>query len=567
MRAALLLACACAVALPAAAQPKGKGKPKPAEKGELSGKIKATVVDVAGGRAYVEPGAKAGLRAGDTLVFAGRKYTVVAVSPANAVLELGKLPLAVGATAEAVIDPYRQPEKIEPLPRPPALASFGSLWPDALLPAASQKPKPIPLGPILRQEASRVALSLSGYGVVPLGSSEPAWVHGEVRGVLHYEPIAELPLALDADVAAGAWLGGDFDARAGSDSRPLARVRVLQAAYGNEGRFLAALGRLRYASATLGTLDGLKLSAPVAGGLSIGAFGGFVADPLSGAPSTQASRFGGELAWQDDQAEWRPRVVLGGHASRFDGALDEKRMSLFFDVNPEVGRMGAHAEVSFFDESNPWNANTTELTQAGADVAFRVGPVDLGARVAMQRPDRSRYLASFLPPEWLCIPASTAAPPQPCVGNDASYLAGADAGLALGSDVRLTGGVSGSRTEHLEHEQLSGHGNLRLERLTGTLRLDSGVSGSSGTLLETAALLVSPGVTFMDGDADASLRYRPALIRYRASTEAVLEHSVGGALWVSPTRRLDVTLDADWVTGGDFDALIVQSALVWRTGF
>lgn len=552
-------------AAPALAQPKGKPKPK-VEKAEISGKIKATVVDVAGGRAYVEPGAKAGLRAGDTIVFSGRKYSVVAVSPTNAVLELGRLPLALGATGQAIIDPYRAPAKVEPLPAPPSLASFQSVWPVAALPAASQKPRSVPLGPVFREERSRAQLSLSGYGVVPTSGGEPAWGHAEIRGVLHYEPFSELPLALDADMAAGAWLGGDFDQRTGSESRPLARVRVLQAAYGNEAAFLAALGRLRYASSTLGTLDGVKLRAPIVGGLSLGAFGGFVADPLSGAPSGQASRFGGELAWEDARAEWRPRAVVAGHASRFDGKLDERRLNLLFDLNPEFGRFGAHAEATFFDADNPWNAQTTELTAAGADFAFRAGPLDLGGRVAMQRPERSRYLASLLPPEWLCLQRVTGTTPEPCVGNDATYVAGLDAGLGL-ENVRLTGGATASRTEHIDLEQLAGYGNIRLLEVVGSMRIDTGVYGSSGTLLETAALSLGPGFGFMDGEGDLSLRYRPALIRYRASTESVLEHTVGGALWLSPSDSLDLTLDADFVTGGDFDALIVQSAVVWRTGF
>jgi len=323
---------------------------------------------------------------------------------------------------------------------------------------------------------------------------------------------------------------------------------------------------LRYASSTLGSLDGVKLRAPIFGGLSLGAFGGFVADPLSGAPAGEAARFGGELAWEDEHAAWRPRAVVGGHASRFEGELDERRVNVLFDLNPDFGRFGAHAEVGFFDEQNPWNAQPAELTGAGADVALRFGPVDLGGRVAMHRPDRSRYLASLLPPDWLCLRRATGASVEPCIGNDAVVLAGLDAGLGF-DKVRLSAGVAASRTEHVDLEQVAGHGNVRLLEIAGPLRLDTGFFGSRGTLLESAALELSPGLEVMDGDGDVALRYRPALIRYRASTRAVLEHSVGGALWLSPTGALNVSFDADYVTGGDFDALIVQSALVWRTGF
>lgn len=547
----------------AAGKAPGKGKPG---KSELSGKITVTVVDVAGGRAYVEPGADAGLRAGDSAEIEGKKYTVVAASPSNAVLELGKLSLKLGAKGLVIIDPYRQPPKIEPLPAPAPLASFRSSWAKPVLPAASQKPRPIPLGPIVRAERSRVLVGLSSYGVVPTSGDEPTWARAEARASLHYEPFVELPFAFDADLQAGAWLGGSFEDRAGSSSRPLVRVRELAAQYGSDAAFLAALGRLRYASSTLGSLDGIKLRAPLFGGLSLAAFGGFVQNPLSGAPSADASRFGGELEWQDDDAAWRPRAVVGGHASRFDGKLDERRLDFLFDLNPEFGRFGTYAEVDFFDRQNPWNASTTELSAAGADVAVRFGAVDLGARFAMQRPERSRYLASFLPPEWLCIRRATGNVPEPCIGNDAVYVAGGDVGVGV-ENLRLSGGANYSRTENTDMEQFAGYGNLRLMKVAGELRIDTGVSGSRGTLLQTAALLVSPGISFLDDRGDVSLRYRPALIRYEASTKSVLEHSAGGALFVSPGANLDVSLDADFVTGGDFDALILQSALIWRAGF
>ncbi|MBI3203219.1 MAG: hypothetical protein HYZ29_16895 [Myxococcales bacterium] len=547
------------------------GQPKPAKaprakKAEASGKIKITVVEVAGGRAYIEPGATAGLRTGDTAEVGRKKYSIVAVSPSNAVLELGKLPLETGATGWVVIDPNRAPAKVEPIEAPAPLTSFRSAWSPAQRPAASQRPKPIPLGPITRPESSHVLASLSGYGVVPTGGGEPAWGHGEARAVLHYEPLVELPLSLDVDLSAGAFTGGDFDERAGVASRPLARVRTLQAAYGNDGAFLAALGRLRYASSTLGSVDGLKLHAPLIGGLGVGAFGGFVADPFSGAPSSRVARFGAELAWEAAEAAWRPRAVIGGHASRFEERLDERRLNVLFDLNPDFGRIGTHAEVSFFDRDNEWNAEPTELSAAGADLGFRAGPVDLGGRVAMQRPERSRYLASVLPPEWLCFPRATGAAPEPCFGDEAVYVAGGDAGLTW-SNTRLSSGVSLSRTANTDLEQLAGYGNLRLSDIIGRLRVDTGVSGSRGTLLQSAALLVSPGLAFLGGAGDASLRYRPALIRYRASTQVELEHALGGALWLAAGDQLELSLDADWVTGGDLEALLVQSALVWRAGF
>ena len=561
-----LLACAllCVPSL-GSAQPKGKPKGKPKTE-ELSGKIRTKVVDVAGGRAYLEPGAKAGLRTGDTVEMAGRKYTIVAVSPSNAAVELGKYEVGLGTAGVSVIDPYRDPAKVTPLPKPASLAAYRGSWPGAELPALTQHPKPIPLGPVVREERSRVQFGLSGYAVVPTSGDAESFGRGEVRGVLHYEPIAELPMTFDADIAAESWLGGHMNARAGSASRPLLRVRMLQAAYGNDAAFLAALGRLRYASSSLGTLDGVKLRAPIVGGLSVGAFGGFVADPLSGAPSTQASRFGGEIAYEDAMAAWRPRAVVGGHVSRFEGGIDERRLNVLFDLNPEAGRIGAYAETSFFDKNNPWNAPSTELSAAGLDAAFHAGAFEVGGRVGMQRPERSRWLASFLPPEWLCIAQPTGQATEPCFGNEATYVAGIDTGLQL-DKTRITIGGTGSRTEHTDAAQVAGYGNVRLLDLIGRMRLDTGVMGSSGSLLQTAALTLSPGVTFWDGTADASVRYRPALVRYEASTEAFIEHAIGAGLSLEPTSSFDIALDGDYYTGRDLDALIVQLAMVWQAGF
>jgi hypothetical protein len=311
-------------------------------------------------------------------------------------------------------------------------------------------------------------------------------------------------------------------------------------------------------------LDGLKLRAPIAGGLSIGAFGGYVAHPLSGTLSTEASRFGGEIAWEELQGELKPRAVVGGHISRFDGAIDERRVTALIDVNPSFGRFGSWAEVSFFDRDNPWNADPTELTGAGADADVRAGIVALGARFAMQRPERSRHLASLLPPEWLCITRPSATLPEACLGGDAVYVASADAGLRF-EKTSLTIGATGTRTENANAENVGGFGNVRVLDLVGPVRLDAGAMLSRGSLLDTAAFTLSPGVELFEGDGDLALRWRPALVRFRADTETRTEHTVGGAFFWSPSAALDLLMDADYVTGLGFDAFVLQGALVWRT--
>jgi hypothetical protein len=219
--------------------------------------------------------------------------------------------------------------------------------------------------------------------------------------------------------------------------------------------------------------------------------------------------------------------------------------------------------VSFFDRDNPWNADPTELSGAGADADVRAGMLAFGARVAMQRPERSRYLASLLPPEWLCITRPSPTLPEACLGGDAVYVASADAGLRF-EKTSLTIGATGTRTENANVENAGGFGNVRLLDLVGNLRLDAGAMVSRGSLLDTAALSVSPGVEVFEGDGDVALRWRPALVRFRADTQTRTEHTFGGAFWWSPSAAFDVALDADYVTGLGLDAFVLQGVLVWR---
>ena len=80
----------------------------------------------------------------------------------------------------------------------------------------------------------------------------------------------------------------------------------------------------------------------------VGAFAGTLPNPLDGAPSADASRFGAHVAWQDAAAA-RSRASLTLQGSRYLGRMDEQRITGLFESYPDFGRLGAHAELSLFD--------------------------------------------------------------------------------------------------------------------------------------------------------------------------------------------------------------------------
>jgi hypothetical protein len=402
-------------------------------------------------------------------------------------------------------------------------------------------------------------------GIVPLGSSGEFLIRNEERALVHYEPFRQAPFSLDADVAAQTWFSPNMAQRPGSASRPVVLVRQLEAAYGAGPSARAAAGRLRYASSTLGMLDGVRLRSPTVGGFALTAFGGLVADPLTATPSSQASRFGGEVSFDDPDSEWRPHLVVGGHASRFMGAIDERRLNSSVDLYPEFGRMGLRGEVSFFDKDNPWGAAPVELTSIDADVGIDLGIFRFGAAGGMHRPERSRWLASFFPPEWLCVGLVGAGPAQRCTGGGAVYTASADVGARF-TKLWATAGGSAARPQGTEATQNAAFANVRLVDLIGKLRIDAGAMTASGSFIRTIAGVLSPGVELLDGRVDASLRYRPAITRYLADTGTFIEHDIGPSLWLVPMRSLEIHLDGDWIRGRDLDVVLFQTAVGWRPG-
>lgn len=524
--------------------------------------LKVEVVDLTNDRAYITPGAKAGLRVGDPVKIGRDTFEVIAVTASSAVLKLDKSQLEVGDKGTAAIELDREAVVVERIKPPPPAATFRDSWSPARPPAEDQNPAPVPLGLVQAQGHNRASVSMYGYGLAPAGNAGTGIGFAELRGQLHYEPFTSAPFALDVDLSGQTWISPNLSARRAGDARPALRVRRLEAAYGRERSWFASGGRLRYASSFLGSLDGVKVRAPLFGDVSVSAFGGAVPEPLSGVPSSTA-RFGGEFALDAVENELRPRVILGGSASRFNGTIDERRLNASVDLLPRFGRFGASAEVSFFDADNPWRANTTELTSAMADASVRMGIVELSGRGGLQRPERSQWLASFLPPEWLCVAGATAASPGTCLGSDATYSGSGEVGIRL-TKLSATIGGHAATTQNTNANAVGGFTHLRLLDIVSTLRVDAGASAARTSFLTNAGFSFSPGVELLDRTLDLSLRYRPAITRYTADDSAFVEHLIGGAIWFSPSRHLDLALDGDRILGADVDVFVVQGLVTWR---
>lgn len=525
--------------------------------------VAVEVVDVAGDRAYVQPGETAGVRRGSPVALRDRRYEVIAATGGYAVI-LHDGHVRVGDRGQATVV-SESAEEVRRLPAPEPLAAFAGQWPDASRPADHQHPRPVPLGPVSDAARSFAALSLAEGAMVPLSGGAKSVERGEARARVHVEPFRESPLRLDADAAAQLWLAEDLDQRAGDDSRFPVRVRQLEAAYGDAAATFAALGRLRYASRTLGMLDGARAQAEVVDGFTLGAFGGLVPDPLDGMPASDASRFGAEVGYEVPEAELRPRLSLTGHGSYFDGGIDERRLVAAANVFPDDAHAGAYAELSLYDRDNPWGVNEQELSAAGADGSATLGIVELGARVDLQRPERSRWLAAFLPPGFLC---TTRDPidDMPCFGDDARYLGGLDATVTL-DRVSFGGSLDGSTSERGGAEQVGGAVRTRVLDLVGPVRLDVALLASEGALVHMLGARVALGAEIVCGVLDVSLHHQPAVTRYDADTANYVEHMFGTAVWWAPAEEFELALDADTITGRDVDVLLVHTSMTVRPEF
>ncbi|HWN67976.1 MAG TPA: hypothetical protein VNM90_10065 [Haliangium sp.] len=571
-----LLAALLCLGAPAAVHALPQGTPDQAPAGEER-TIEVRVLEIAGGRAYITPGEGAGLRVGQDVIIDGRRYRVVAVESDHAVIDIGDRRLREGERGRAKVSV--RSVSGSPLAPPVPLSEFDGQWTAPVRPAERQNPQRVPLGAGGGSGRYRLALLAGAASMLPFVDEAEPITYASLGARLHAEPWQETPFSFDADAAVALWLGEDLDqdqstgtAALGARSRPLVRVRELAAHYGDAGSpLMAGLGRLRYAASTVGLLDGVRLASPSFGNLRVAAFGGVVPDTLDGVPEFEHRRFGLEAVYHAARSEWQPFVSVVAHGSQFEGELDERRLSSYVSTFRGPMAMTAYAELSMFDEDNPWGAEQLELTAAGIDASIRTGGARntrYGLRLDMRTPERSYWLQSLLPAGWLCtaVPQGPGAPlPEPCNGfRDVRYAAAADARIDLGR-LALSGGatvISVSSGEPIEAVTL--FADARMLELLGRYRGSLGVYATHAAFIDSVTLQASAGGPMLMDGLDLSLFYRPALLRYSASVEDILDHRYGVDMVYTPRPRLDVALTLEGMTSADVLAVGAFATAVWR---
>jgi hypothetical protein len=584
LRAALLTALALSIPSVAAAQkpkprPPAPAKPPPPAPtpaptpptADKPGTVAVSVIEVAGGNAYVKPGAAGGVRRNSRVTIEGRQYTVVASTTNFATIELGDSPAPreqASGTATVVSEEEEKPKELPP-PRPPE--QLRGQWAEWHAPAESQHPKPVPLG--LPDHDRRYDVLVYGYAGVldSLGGRGGGYVRGEVGARMHLEPFSA-PLSLDVDGSVQRWFGSGIYDRDGA--RPTLRVRELQLGYGNPSRYFAGLGRIRYAAATLGTLDGLRARAPL-GDFWVSAFGGLLPDPLQGSFSTESQRFGVELGFSKAQIDLRPEASLVVHSSTYEGKLDERRISGVVNIYPGKSRAGAHFELSAFDKNNPWGVSPLELSAAGVDGTLRFGAWQLGARADMRQQERSRYLAAYLPASWFCVrvpgpPAAAGGPPNPDVCDPKAstlYQLGVDAGFTAEHFSMFVAGLTSHNPFVSKAPSQEGlFANLRVLKIWKGLRVDGSGTASTGTYMDIFSGTLGPGISAFGDRLDLSVYYRYTAMRYRVG-ESLNMNAIGGYATILPANDLVLALQTEGTGGDDVGALMGTLVVVYRPRF
>ncbi|WP_045118421.1 hypothetical protein [Haliangium ochraceum] len=528
--------------------------------------IDIRVVEVAGGRAYIQPGEGAGVRLGQNVRIGGRRYRVVAVESDYAVIDLGDRTLREGDRGRTRVSIRAMTGS--PLPPTVPLSDFEGQWRPATPPALAENPERVPLGPTGAGGNYRLVVFGGAAAFVPLVDEAEPVVYGTLGGRMHAEPWRELPLSFDADVAVSLWLGQGLDSDIGADSRPLINVRELAAYYGDDTTPIGVgLGRLRYAASTLGLLDGVRLSSPSFGNVRVSAFGGVVPNPLDGSLDFDHRRFGVEATYYAPKASWQPMLSVVAHGSMFDGQLDERRVSATASSFFGPVAASAYGEVSMFDEDNPWRNEQIELTAAGVDASVRFGKARLGARLDTRMPERSYWLASLLPGAWLCTPwPDSPDVDEACNGSrDARHSAALDAQYDLGRLLLSAGGTVVSLSSDDTIEAVTGFADARLLEIFDRYRTELGVYAAHTDFLDTAAVRAGFGGPMPLVDAlDFSLYYRPAILRYSAAIDDKLDHRVGLDTLYTASPRLDVAFTVEAAAGDDILALAAFATAVWR---
>jgi len=515
-------------------------------------RVTVKVVEIAGGVAYVEPGASAGIAVGTKLVFGTSERTVAAASSTTASFELAGLALSLGQTGSATTTAQAGTHTVT-LAKVHDASAFREQWPAPVTPATTQNVKPVPLGAGVAGGA--VHLELLGRGYASAGRDARA-AQAEARVITSFDVLQDRPFAIDADVAVRA-----FDQGFNASERTPVFVRAAQLRYGDAADPMLVVGRLRWAASSVGMLDGGRAIARV-GDFELAAFGGLVPDAVNGKPETSASRFGAEAVYDLAEAPWQPRVALTAVGSTWQGQVDERLLALTADASHGGLTLDGWAEGQAFAAGNPWNAKSLELTGAGASASWRDPGEHVGVDLSFLRPERSLRLAAALPADWLCarVPEAGAAA-ESCQGSTYWTTAAINAGLRRGpfavdviASVGQTHDVTSSTTSSVY---------VRGELALGGPRLVFGGSAGKAEFATWDAGELGLGAALTRA-FDAEVRYRAELLDYVAATSSMLLHSVEADLRYHASASFDLATTILGTTGQDRDAVAALVTLAWR---
>ncbi len=240
---------------------------------------------------------------------------------------------------------------------------------------------------------------------------------------------------------------------------------------------------------------------------------------------------------------------------------------------PGHSRLGGHVEVSNFDSNNPWGVAPVEVTAAGLDSSVRVGIVELGSRIDFIEPERSRWLASYLPSAWFCrtVP-QTGTPPsaEPCDGRSSMRALGTlDVSITKDKLALTLGATAMGDVSHADADPrvlgafLSG----RLVRLARIFRLELSANYSNATYMNMFGGTAGAGVTLLHDAVDVSVYYRRAELQYASNDTFLEQNGIGGVIVVFPASTVMVTAQGETIIGNDINAVQVMGTIAWRPRF
>ena len=515
-------------------------------------KLAVSVVEIAGDNAYLSAGRAAGLVPGSHVQLHGGDFVVTEATAKFAVINRAGAPLSIGEAGSANVTPS-QLDRGGKLAAPKPLEAFRDQWPTADLPAANQQVTAVPLGAAAAAGRSRLTVTSTLFGGL-----DSAGTTGELetRAVGSFALMSQQPLGADVD-AAFRLFGAGWNAH---ERTPLF-VNAAQLRWGDPADPNVLVGRLRYAATSLGMLDGGRAMLHV-GNFELAAFGGVLPDPVSGHPNTDASEFGAELVWDRAKSAWQPRVAVTAHGTTWQGAIDERVVSVAASAHHDAVLLDAWADAQMFSTNNPWNAPTVDLTGAGATAEWRHLGSHVGIDLTFLRPQRSLRLAAALPTDWLCARA-----PQPgnvaesCLGEDYWLAATASAGKsghgwsidAVGSVGETKGIASGYDTSGYVRAELG-------PRIVRFVLAPSGGHDNFGAWVATDIGVA----TAPSRQLDLAVTYRPERLDYVAAAGATFVQALVTELHWSVTPTFDIAVSAVGSIGGDLNVLDLITTVAWR---